>query len=132
MVDSVNTTTQERNSTLQTVARVQTDCGAAVASVGASLPETVVLNAEIGARLGVEADWIERRTGIRARHVAAPEERLTTHPTAAARKALDRAGVDPRDVDLVLVATTTSDEVLPNAAPLVAHALGASRAGAFD
>jgi 3-oxoacyl-[acyl-carrier-protein] synthase-3 len=132
MVSSVNTTTQERNSTLQTVAPARTRCGTAVASVGASLPETVVLNAEIAARLGVEADWIERRTGIRARHVAAAEERLTTHATAAARDALDRAGVDPLDVDLVLVATTTSDEVLPNAAPLVAYALGASRAGAFD
>jgi 3-oxoacyl-[acyl-carrier-protein] synthase-3 len=100
--------------------------------VGVSLPATVVFNAEIGARLGVGEDWIERRTGIRARHVAGAEERLTTHATKAALSAVDRAGVDAIDIDLVLVATTTADEVLPNAAPLVAFALGASRAGAFD
>jgi 3-oxoacyl-[acyl-carrier-protein] synthase-3 len=97
-----------------------------------SLPSNVVSNAAIGARLGVSDDWIERRTGIRARHMAAPDERLAAHATAAAREALARAGVDPLDIDLVLVATTTSDEVLPNTAPLVAHALGASHAGAFD
>jgi 3-oxoacyl-[acyl-carrier-protein] synthase-3 len=73
-----------------------------------------------------------RRTGIRARRIAEPDERLAEHAAQAASLALDRAGVDAGDVDLVLVATTTSDEVLPNAAPLVAHALGASRAGAFD
>jgi 3-oxoacyl-[acyl-carrier-protein] synthase-3 len=106
--------------------------GAAVASVGASLPETVVASAEIEERLGLAPEWIARRTGIRARHVAAPQERLDAHATVAAAIALERAGIDPVDVDLVLVATSTADEVMPNAAPLVAHALGATRAGAFD
>jgi 3-oxoacyl-[acyl-carrier-protein] synthase III len=106
--------------------------GCAIASAGVSLPETVVLNAAIAARLGVGDDWIERRTGIRARRVAQPGERLATHATHAADVGLQRAGVAAGDVDLVLVATTTSDEQLPNTAPLVAHALGASRAGAFD
>jgi 3-oxoacyl-[acyl-carrier-protein] synthase-3 len=103
-----------------------------VASVGVSLPVNVVSNLTIGARLGVSAEWIERRTGIRARRVAGAEERLAVHATQAAQAALDRGGVDAGEVDLVLVATTTADELLPNAAPLVAHALGASRAGAFD
>lgn len=106
--------------------------GAAVASVGVSLPANVVSNTEIGSRLGVTGEWIERRTGIRVRHVAEPHERLATHATEAARVALDRAGIDPVDIDLVLVATTTADELLPNAAPLVAHKLGAWGAGAFD
>jgi 3-oxoacyl-[acyl-carrier-protein] synthase III len=66
--------------------------------------------------------------GIRERRVAEPQERLATHATQAARQALGRAGVANADVDMVIVATTTADEVLPNAAPLVAHALGASRA----
>jgi 3-oxoacyl-[acyl-carrier-protein] synthase-3 len=57
---------------------------------------------------------------------------LDAHATRACREALDRAGVDPVDVDLVIVATTTSDEMMPGAAPLVAHELGATRAGAFD
>ncbi len=106
--------------------------GAAIASVGASLPRKVVRNAEIAARIGVSDEWIVRRTGIRARHVAEPSERLTTHAANAGAAALRRAGVSPEQVDLVLVATTTPDEVMPNAAPLVAHELGAVRAGAFD
>jgi 3-oxoacyl-[acyl-carrier-protein] synthase-3 len=80
----------------------------------------------------VDEDWIVRRTGIHERRVAEPQERLTTHAAEAARRALERAEVSPEQLDLVLVATTTPDEVLPNAAPLVAHALGARRAGAFD
>ena len=100
--------------------------------MGVSLPANVVSNTEIGSRLGVTDQWIERRTGIRARHIAAPNERLVEHATQAARVALDRTGIDAVEVDLVLVATTTADELLPNAAPLVAHALGAWGAGAFD
>ncbi|HEV3390314.1 MAG TPA: beta-ketoacyl-ACP synthase III [Solirubrobacteraceae bacterium] len=106
--------------------------GAAISSVGASLPERVVPNAEIAPRIGVTDEWIVRRTGIKARRVAGPNERLTTHATYAAAAALRRAGVSPEHVDLVLVATTTPDEVMPNAAPLVAHELGAAQAGAFD
>ena len=106
--------------------------GAAITAAGISLPERVVQSAEIEGRLGLTGSWIERRTGIRSRRIADPDERLTDHATAAARVALERAEVDPVDVDLVLVATTTPDDVMPNAAPLVAHALGAVRAGAFD
>ena len=106
--------------------------GAAIAAVGTSLPNKVVSNAAISERLGLAEGWIERRTGIRERRMAEPEERLATHATRAAADALRAADVAPADVDLVLVATTTADEVLPNAAPLVAHALGATRAGAFD
>lgn len=106
--------------------------GAAIASVGVSLPRTVVQNAEIAPRIGVTDEWIVRRTGIHSRHIAAPEERLATHAIDAASVALERARVAPEDVELVLVATTTPDEVLPNSAPLVAHGLGARRAGAFD
>jgi 3-oxoacyl-[acyl-carrier-protein] synthase-3 len=106
--------------------------GVMAVAVGASVPERIVTSAEIETGLGVGPDWIARRTGIISRHVAAPEERLQTHATAAARRALDRAGVAPSDVDLVIVATSTPDELMPNAAPLVAHELGAARAGAFD
>ena len=96
------------------------------------VPETVVSNAEIADRIGVSDEWIVRRTGIKSRHIAEPQERLATHAIDAAAQALDRAGVSAADVDLVLVATTTADEVMPNAAPLVAHGLGATRAGAYD
>jgi 3-oxoacyl-[acyl-carrier-protein] synthase III len=106
--------------------------GVLAASVAVSLPDTVVSNAEVGARLGVDDDWIVRRTGIHSRRVARPDERLQTHASNAARAALERAGIDPLDVDLVIVATTTSDELMPGTAPLVAHELGAVNAGAFD
>ncbi len=110
----------------------RTASGAVVASVGISVPETIVPNVAICARLGVGKDWIERRTGIRSRHIARPGERLATHATLAGIEALERADIDPGELEMVLVATTTADELLPNAAPLVAHALGATRAGAFD
>ncbi len=106
--------------------------GAAIASVGVSLPETVVPNAQIAPRIGVTDEWIVRRTGIRTRRVAGPDERLATHASHAAAAALKRADLAAEQVDLVLVATTTPDEVMPNAAPQVAHELGATRAGAFD
>jgi 3-oxoacyl-[acyl-carrier-protein] synthase-3 len=106
--------------------------GAAIASVGMSLPETVVGNDEIAPRIGVSNEWIVRRTGIHSRRVARPDERLVTHATRAASAALRRGRIVPEQVDLVLVATTTPDEVMPNAAPQVAHALGALHAGAFD
>jgi 3-oxoacyl-[acyl-carrier-protein] synthase-3 len=106
--------------------------GVAATAVGVSLPERVMTSAEIEDRLGLAPHWIARRTGIRSRHIAEPHERLATHATAAARQALERAGVAPAQVDLVVVATTTADELMPGAAPLVAHELGAFGAGAFD
>jgi 3-oxoacyl-[acyl-carrier-protein] synthase-3 len=112
--------------------RPRLGAGVAATAVGVSLPERVVSSAEIETRLGVAPDWIARRTGIHSRHVAGPGERLQTHAAAAARQALDRAGVAPAEVDLVVVATATADELMPSAAPLVAHELGAFGAGAFD
>jgi 3-oxoacyl-[acyl-carrier-protein] synthase-3 len=106
--------------------------GAVAASVGISVPEQSISSAELGARLGVGEDWIARRTGIRTRRIAEPHERLETHAVRSAQVALERADVHPSEVDLVIVATTTADEIMPNAAPLVAHALGATGAGAFD
>jgi 3-oxoacyl-[acyl-carrier-protein] synthase-3 len=102
---------------------------AGISGLGCALPERVVANAPIAARLGVDDRWIERRTGITARrHV--DDERLSDLAAEAARAALADAGVDAAAVDLVLVATSSSDELLPNAAPLVAHALGTHAAAA--
>jgi 3-oxoacyl-[acyl-carrier-protein] synthase-3 len=91
-----------------------------------------VSSAAIGERLGVSEGWILKRVGVRERHVVAEDERLTDLATEAARQALERAGVAPADVDLVLVGTSSGDELLPNTAPLVATALGTQRAGAAD
>jgi len=106
--------------------------GASVGFAALAVPETIVSNAPIAARLGVEERWIVERTGILERHVARPEERLSDLAAAAGRLTLERAGMDAAELDLLLVATTTQDELTPNAAPLVAAALGATRAGAID
>jgi len=114
------------------VRSLRTAGGAAILGIGAALPERVVRNAEIAAQAGVSEDWIVARTGVLERHVASEGERLDTFATYAGRRALDDAGLAARDLDLVLVATMSADELTPNAAPLVAHRLGAERAGALD
>jgi 3-oxoacyl-[acyl-carrier-protein] synthase-3 len=103
----------------------------AVAALGVALPEQVVPNAPIAARLGVAEGWIESRTGIRERHVMTPGERVSDLAALAGQRALSRADVPLDEVDLVLVATVSQDEVMPSTAPLVAHALGLD-AAAFD
>jgi 3-oxoacyl-[acyl-carrier-protein] synthase-3 len=105
---------------------------AGIAAVGAAVPERVVANAGVARRLGLSEGWIERRTGVHSRHVAGDGERTESLAVAAGADALARAGTSAADVDLVLVATTTADELLPNAAPLVADRLGAPGAGAID
>lgn len=106
--------------------------GAAVDGIGTAVPERVIENAPIAGRLGVDDNWIVSRTGIRRRHALGDDERLSRLAAEAGRSALDRAEVDPADVDLLLVATTSKDEVTPDAAPQVAAELGATRAGAID
>jgi 3-oxoacyl-[acyl-carrier-protein] synthase-3 len=105
---------------------------ATILGLGHHLPPEVVPNGPIAERIGVDDAWIVKRTGIRSRRRAADDERLADLATFAARKALADAGVEPYDVALVLVATMSQDELTPNTAPLVAHALGAERAGAID
>ena len=105
---------------------------AGIASVAAALPPHRVHNEEIAARIGVSPEWIAGRTGIRERRRAAEGASLTALAAEAGRRALDAAGVDGADVELVLVATFTQDELLPNAAPLVAGELGADGAAACD
>ncbi len=106
--------------------------GAAIGAAGMAVPDKVVENDPIQERLGVEGGWITKRTGISRRHVLAPGERLIDIAVKAGGAALAEATLDPGDVDLVLVATTTKDHITPDAAPLVAAELGALRAGAFD
>jgi 3-oxoacyl-[acyl-carrier-protein] synthase III len=106
--------------------------GAAVLSVGGSLPRRRVGNDEVAARIGKTDDWIYTRTGIRERRHAEADESLTAVAAAASREALGRAGVDPSEVDLVVVATLTGDERMPNAASMLAHELGAARAGTIE
>jgi 3-oxoacyl-[acyl-carrier-protein] synthase-3 len=100
--------------------------------LGHYLPEEVVPNDLIAKRLGVDDEWIVRRTGIRSRRRAAPDERLIDLAANAGAQALKDAQTEPDEIDLVLVASLSQDQLTPNAAPVVAHALGADRAGALD
>ncbi|HEX6583237.1 MAG TPA: beta-ketoacyl-ACP synthase 3 [Thermoleophilaceae bacterium] len=105
---------------------------AALASVAMAMPERVVTNQTIAEGAGVTEQWIVHRTGVHERRHVSPGERLQDLATRAGRAALEQANVAPEDVDLVLVATLAADEITPNAAPLVATELGATRAGAMD
>jgi 3-oxoacyl-[acyl-carrier-protein] synthase-3 len=105
---------------------------ASILSVATELPSRVLTSAEVAERLGIKEEWILSRTGIRERRCAEPDDRLADYATRAGATALARAGVSAADLDLVLVATLSQDEITPNTAPLVAHALGANRAGAID
>ena len=105
---------------------------AGIAGLGAAVPETVVTNADVGAGSGVTPEWIVKRTGISERRHLLHGERLDALCAAAGREALEQARVDPAALDAVLVATSTADEVYPQAAPLVAGLLGATSAMAWD
>jgi 3-oxoacyl-[acyl-carrier-protein] synthase III len=103
-----------------------------IRATGACLPKTEVSSHDLGARFGISADDVVRRTGVRTRRFADPAETTATLGTAAARQALQRAGVAPVDVDLVLLSTTSPDMAFPATACLVQDALGIPRAGAMD
>lgn len=99
---------------------------------GHAVPARRVDNAEIEASLGLEHGWIERRTGIRARHWAGDGETLSGLAAEAGRMALDDAGVAHDEIALTLLATSTPDHLLPPSAPLLAHRLGLEKSGAID
>jgi 3-oxoacyl-[acyl-carrier-protein] synthase-3 len=105
--------------------------GPGIAAVAASLPERVVENQELGRPLGVDSEWISSRTGIHRRR-RVNGQTLVDLAADAGSRALGLADFDPADLDLILVATCSPDQVLPNAAPLVASRMGASPAGAVD
>ena len=108
-----------------------------IVGTGSALPERRVDNDELCRELaarGIEtsSDWIVERTGIRQRHLAAPETSSSMLAIEAARKALEMAGVAAETVDLIIVATSTPDYVFPSTACLVQKALGAPGGAAFD
>jgi 3-oxoacyl-[acyl-carrier-protein] synthase-3 len=104
-----------------------------ILSVGAALPDRVVSNAEIEARLGQPPGWIEERTGIRARRAAANGQLAYHLGAAAGRQALERAGLTADQVDAIVFSTMFCDYVLPGSGVLVQRELGVRRAvPAFD
>lgn len=99
---------------------------------GSYLPERVLTNFDLEKMVDTSDEWIRTRTGIRERHIAAPGETCSTMSVAAARKALQVAGLAPADVELIIVATSSPDYLVPSAASLVQDRLGATRAPAFS
>src|SRR3954453_9165281 len=102
-----------------------------IAAIAAALPERVVENEELAAPLGVDSAWISSRTGIHRRR-RVNDETLVDLAADAGSRALSLAGLDAGELDLVLVGTSTTDQLLPQAAPLVASRVGAQSAGAID
>ncbi|MFI1524618.1 3-oxoacyl-ACP synthase III family protein [Kitasatospora cineracea] len=103
-----------------------------IISTGSYLPAEVIGNEEIARGAGVTAEWIERKTGIRQRRRAAPHEATSDLAAAAARSALAEAGLDPEQISLVVVATSTPDHPQPATASIVQSLIGATNAAAFD
>jgi 3-oxoacyl-[acyl-carrier-protein] synthase-3 len=105
---------------------------AQVAGCGAYLPERVVTNEELARRLDTSDDWIRQRTGIGERRIAADGELTSDLALAAARRALERAGMSGSDLDLIVLATATPDHTFPATATKVQAQLGMKRGAAFD
>lgn len=99
---------------------------------GSALPTRVVPNAELAEKVDTSDEWIVERTGIRQRYLASEGETTSSLATAAARQALEAAGVDGKDIDLIILATATPDQTFPATATIVQHAIGANGGIAFD
>ncbi len=99
---------------------------------GGYLPEKVLTNADLEKIVDTSAQWILERTGIEQRHVAAEGETTTDLAEAASRQAIAMAGVDPKDIDLIIVGTTTPDHIFPSVATQLQDRLGNYGCTAFD
>ena len=96
------------------------------------MPARVLSNAELATTVDTTDEWIRTRTGIRQRHIAAKDELTSTMGAAAARAALDDAGLEPEDIDLIILATSTPDQTFPASAVTIQAELGNTHGVAFD
>ncbi|WP_206049345.1 beta-ketoacyl-ACP synthase III [Novosphingobium sp. PC22D] len=99
---------------------------------GSALPDRSISNAELAERIDTSDDWIVERTGISNRHIAAEGETTSSLATLAARRALEAAGLAPKDIDLIVLATATPDQTFPATATQVQNNLGCNGGIAFD
>lgn len=105
---------------------------AVISGTGSSAPSRVVTNHDLETIVDTSDEWITTRTGIRERRVAREDESLSQFAVEAARQALEAAGVQPGDLDLIILATVTPDMPIPATSCTIQHQLGAVRAAAFD
>lgn len=105
---------------------------AVIQGIGHAVPEKVLTNADLEKMVETNDEWIRQRTGISERRICGENETASTLAIAAANKALAAAQMDAADLDLVVVGTVTPDRPFPATSCLVQHAIGATKAGAFD
>ncbi|MCY1708940.1 beta-ketoacyl-ACP synthase III [Pannonibacter sp. SL95] len=103
-----------------------------VLGCGSYLPEKSLTNEELATMVDTSDDWIVQRTGIRKRHIASPGEFTSHLAVKAARRALDSAGLEPKDIDMIVLATATPDNTFPATAVTVQNELGIHHGFAFD
>src|SRR6478672_6610594 len=95
-----------------------------VCGIGSYLPAKILTNADLATMVDTSDEWIVQRTGIHQRHIAAEGELTSDMATSAAKKAIADAGLEPRDIDLILLATSTPDNTFPASAVTVQNNLG--------
>src|SRR3954468_22740609 len=111
---------------------MSTQFGAIITGTGSALPEKRLTNDDLSKMVDTNDEWIVQRTGIKERRIAGEGETTASLATAAARKALDSAGLKASDLDLIIVATITPEMVFPSTACFVAASLGLNSTPAFD
>ena len=107
-------------------------CRARISSLATYVPPKVLTNADLEKMVDTSDEWILQRTGIRERHIVDPGVATSDLAAEAARKAIERAGLTPADIDFIVVGTTTPDMLFPSTACLVQHKIGATRAWGYD
>lgn len=105
---------------------------AGIIGMGHSFPEGILTNADLEKIVETSDEWITTRTGIKQRHKAADNEYTSQFGTKAAQMALERAGLKPEDLDIIVCATTTPDQIMPSTGALIQAQLGASNAAGMD
>lgn len=103
-----------------------------IAGTGRYLPKRILTNAELETMVDTSDEWIRTRTGVERRHLAAEDETTSSLCIAAAKEAMKAAEIKPKDIDLIVIGTTTPDLVFPNTATLVQQALGIHGCPAFS
>ena len=109
-----------------------TEHNAGIIGIGHAYPEGILTNADLEKIVDTSDEWITSRTGIKQRHKAAENEYTSQFGTAAAKQALERAGLKPEDIDIIVCATTTPDQIMPSTGALIQAQIGAVNAAGMD